>query len=216
MKNKTWLNNIKVLVWDLDGTLYKEIPNVKAGIHRNIIIAIAKTKKISLNQAEVLFAKNYQKFKSNTKVLLKLGVDKEYIKSGGWYNKIQLQYLKKDPLLVDIFKKLHHLKHIISTNSERQITFKKLRILGLDYKIFSKIFTATETKEKVKPDPYAFKIVLELTKLKPNQHLFLGDSEGKEIIPAKKLGMHTCFVWGKSQIADISVKTVYDVVKLFL
>lgn len=215
MKNLTWLNNIKVLVWDLDGTLYKEIPEVKAGIYKNAVQAIVKTKKISLNQAKVLFTKNYLKYKSNTKVLFKLGVDKKYIQSGDWYNKIQLQYLKKDPLLKDIFKKLPHFRHIISTNSKRQVTFKKLKILGLDYKIFEKIFTATETKEKVKPDPYAFKIVLKFTKLKPSQHLFIGDSEGKEIIPAQKLGMHACFVWGKSKIADISVKTVYDVVKLW-
>ncbi|MFC1711308.1 HAD family hydrolase [Patescibacteria group bacterium] len=68
---------------------------------------------------------------------------------------------------------------------------------------------------RVKPDPYAFKLILNYTKLKPENHLFIGDSDKKEMIPAKKLGMKTCLVWGKSKVADISLKTVYEVESLF-
>ena len=69
--------------------------------------------------------------------------------------------------------------------------------------------------KKIKPHPAAFRLILQFTKLKPSQHLLVGDSEGKEIIPAGKLGFRTCYVWGKSKYADISLPQVYDVVQLF-
>lgn len=215
MKKPSWINNIKVLIWDLDGTLYQELPEIKKEIHQNVIKAIVKTKSISFKKGEELYSQVYAQVKSNTKTLINLGVDKDYVLSGNWYNQAQLKYLKKDPDLVKVFKQLSNLRHIIDTNSNKQVTFKKLKILGLDLNFFGKIFTSTDMGDKVKPDPFAFKIVLQFTKLRPQEHLFIGDSEGKEIIPAQKIGMKTCLVWGKSEIANISLPTVYDIVELF-
>jgi len=215
MSRYNWIKEIKVLIWDLDGTLYHEIPELKKTILQNTVKVVAKTKRIPFPEAEKLFLKNYKRFKSNTKTLFHLGVDKDYVISGDWYNQAQLKFIKKDPLLANVFKKLQNLRHIIHTNSERKIALRKLKILGLDLNFFEKIFTSSDMLGKAKPDLAAFKLVLQFTKLKPNQHLFLGDSVGKEVMPAKKLGMRTCLVWGKSDLADISLKKVYDIVNLF-
>jgi len=215
MSKYNWIKDIEVLIWDLDGTLYHEIPELKKAILQNAVKAVAKTKRIAFSEAEKLFLKNYERFKSNTKTLFHLGVDRDYVISGDWYNQAQLKFIKKDPLLADIFKKLQNLRHIIHTNSERKIALKKLKILGLDLNLFEKIFTSSDMAGKVKPDPSAFKLVLQFTKLKPKEHLFIGDSVGKEVIPAKKLGMKTCLVWDKSDLADVNLEKVYDIVKLF-
>lgn len=215
MKKSGWLKDIKVLVWDVDGTLYQEIPEVKKEIHKKVIQAIVKAKSIAIKQAKELHYQLYKQYKSNTSVLLQLGVDKDYVLSGDWYSRVQLKYLEKDNELIKIFQELKSFKHIISTNSEKIVALKKLEILGINPTLFEKIFTNKDFGVKVKPNPYAFKLVLELTKLKPQQHLFIGDSEEKEMIPAQKVGMHTCLVWGKSKAADISLPTVYDISKLF-
>jgi len=210
-----WLDKIKVLVWDLDGTLYQEVPQMKKEIHNNVLKAIAKNQSVSLLKAEELFKEAYLQLHSSTRTLLHFGVNRDYVLSGDWYNQAQLKYLQKDPRLVKVFEKLAHLKHIINTNSERSVALKKLKILDLDLSIFDKIFTSTEMRGKVKPDPYSFQLVLQFTKLESSYHLFIGDSLGKEIIPAKELGMKTCLLWDQSEVADLSLPTVYDMVELF-
>jgi len=215
IKRPNWLEEIKVLVWDLDGTLYKEIPQMKKEIHKNAVNLVKKAQAVSSKKAAEMFSKTYQQTKSNSLALVKLGVNREEVLKGDWYNLAQLKYLQSDSHLPLLFKKLKGLIHIIDTNSNRQAAFKKLKILGLSPKIFAKIFTSTDMQTRVKPDPFAFKIVLRFTGLKAYQHLFIGDSEGKEVIPAKKLGFHTCFVWGRSREADISLPTVYELARLF-
>lgn len=214
-KKPSWIKDIKVLVWDLDGTLYSEEGVIRKEIHKNVISIVSQHKKISFIEAKKLFYKLYNKFYSSTKTLLYLGVDKDYILAGSWYSQAQLKHLKKDQKLIEMFKKLKHLSHILSTNSEQSVTFKKLKILGFKTEFFDKIFTNKEMGGRIKPDPYAFEIVCRHTKLKPCQHLFIGDNENKEIIPAKKIGMRTCLVWGNSKLADVCLATVYDVVKYF-
>ena len=66
---------------------------------------------------------------------------------------------------------------------------------------------------KPRPDPFLF--TLQCTGLKPEEHLFVGDRDETDIAPAKKIGMKTCYVWGQSQVADISFDTVYQVSKIF-
>ena len=73
-----------------------------------------------------------------------------------------------------------------------------------------------ETVGTVKPHPEGFRYILGKTGLPPEQHLMIGDREAVDLVPAKQLGMHTCLVWSekKSAVADITLATVYDVVRL--
>lgn len=215
MKKPNWLKEIKVLIWDLDGTLYKEIPKMKKGIVANCIRSVAKARKISFAKAKTLFFKTHHLLKSSTMSLIKLGVDEEEVRKGHWFYVSQLHYLKKDKRTIKLFEELKNYRHILHTNSPRKATFKKLKKLELDKNIFEKIFTTDEMGKKIKPHPAAFQLILDHTKLKPSQHLLTGDNESKDIIPAKKLGFHTCMVWGKSKAADISLAQVYDLGKLF-
>ncbi len=210
-----WLSQIKVLVWDFDGTLYKELPEIKSEIHKNVIELVVKARGLSWQKAEKLFWKNYHTLGSSIKSLIALGVDREYVLAGEWYSKIQLKYLKKDERLAEMFKGLEGLRHIIDTNGAGPPTIKKLKKLGLSLEIFEKIFTNAEMFGRFKPDLFPFRAILDYTALKPEKHLFIGDREKTDLVPAKKIGMRTCLVWGKSKLADISLRKVYDVEKLF-
>ncbi|HUV47094.1 MAG TPA: HAD family hydrolase [Candidatus Bathyarchaeia archaeon] len=214
MDKPGWVKEIKVLVWDLDGTLYKEIPQVKAGIEKKCIEVVAEAESLSLEKAKELFFSTREKLKSNTRSLLYLGVDREYVMSGEWSNIFRLKYLRKDSNLLKMFQQLKALRHILSTNSNGVVARKKLKKIGLPFDVFEKLFCHVDLGI-LKPEPEAFTIVLQFTKLKPHEHLFIGDSEGKEMIPASKVGFRTCFVWGKSKFSDISLRTVYDTVELF-
>jgi len=74
----------------------------------------------------------------------------------------------------------------------------------------------SETVGTTKPHEAGFRYILAKTKLPPAQHLMIGDREAVDIVPAKKLGMKTCLVWSQvqSQIADITLPTVYDLGKV--
>jgi hypothetical protein len=95
-KKPQWIKEIKVLVWDLDGTLYQEIPEMKTAIMTNCIKAVVQARKISFSIAKDLFLKTYKDLSSSTKALMVLGVDKDYVASGQWYKSIQLQHVRQD------------------------------------------------------------------------------------------------------------------------
>lgn len=209
------LKNLKILVWDVDGTLYKPNPGLLALIEEAQFKILVKKKNISLADAKSLYLPLKKKYKSGTTVLYKEG--------SGSYQRILLitdkvvtkNFIKKDPRLLKIFSKLSSFRHLILANKTKPATIKLVKWLGLNPKIFEKIFTIEDfgvTKPSLKP----FKMVLNYTKLLPKDHLMIGDRVEIDLLPAKKLGMKTCFVWGKSDIADVSIPEIYDIVRVLL
>jgi len=206
-----WVDDIKVLVWDLDGTLYQEISEIKEGIHANAIKLICKTKSISPKKAEKIFWVAYNQVGSSTQALINCGVKKDKALAGKWYSEVQKKYLKEDKDLLEMFKKLKHLRHIISTNGASYSTKEKLKKLGLPLFMFEKIFSNADMFKKLKPDLTVFQAILDYTQLPAGSHLFIGDREETDIEPANKIGMKTCMVWKKSKIADIFLPSVYNI-----
>lgn len=209
-----WLSSIKVLVWDLDGTLYREIPEIKNGIHANAIACISRARAVSKSQAEELFEKTYQKLGSSTQTLIHLGVERAYVLSGEWYADVQLKFLKPDKKLVKTLAGLKNFRQFINTNGARSSTVKKLKRLGLKPSTFEKIFTNADMFGVLKPELLPFEKMLKYTGLPASAHLMIGDRDRTDLAPAKKLGMKTCIVWGKSELADISLPSVYQVADL--
>lgn len=211
-----WLSQIKVLIWDVDGTLYQEIPEIKEGVHENTINLISKAQIISKQDAEKLFWERYEKLGSRTQTLINCGVNREYVLSGEWYSQVQLKYLRKDERLVAMFGRLKHIRHIINTNGATTSTKKKLQRLGLNLITFEKIITNADMLGRLKPEAAPFRAVLAYTDLPASAHLLIGDRDKTDLEPAKKLGFHTCMVWGKSKVADLSLDSVYDIERLFV
>ncbi|MBU0618903.1 HAD family hydrolase [Patescibacteria group bacterium] len=208
--------DIKVLVWDLDGTLYKNTLTLSGAIHANAIKAVKKANSLSDEEAEQLFQQTYKQLASSTQTMIHCGVDRAYALSGKWYAEVQLKHLQHNQRLINMFDRLKPWRHIINTNGANLVTQKKLRLLGLSADIFAKIFTNADMFGKLKPDLMPFKAMLDYTGLSAEQHLMIGDRPETDLLPAKKLGMKTCLVWGESAEADVSVKTVYEVSDLLM
>ena len=123
------------------------------------------------------------------------------------------EYLKKDPRLIKLFNTLDNYEHVIVSNSTKASINDTLERLGLEKDIFKTIITKDDVSA-YKPNPEPFLKVIEKLGVKPEECVSIGDIENSDIIPAKKLGMKTIFVWGDSEEADASVPTIYDIEKV--
>lgn len=205
--------DIKVIAWDVDTTLYKNIPELSIRFKEECIKEVARAKGISFAEAESIFEKSRATNGSSTMTLRNLAVGDEK-------TLLQIQkrigkqnYIKPDPELLLMFKKLSGFRHFIITNSMKEDDEAALAKLGIPESIFEKIITVEDAGEP-KPSLAPFQFLLKLTGLRPEQHVYVGDREKVDIEPAKKLGMKTILVWGESEMADVSLPTVYDVVNI--
>lgn len=207
--------NVKVLIWDFDGTLYdfSAVPDLKKEIHAGEIQTIIDHKGWSGEKAEAEYGKLKQKIIGGTATAAKLSnisIAQAVVEGEKYIDRSK--YLSKNERLRTLFEKLHSFRHYLLVNGIQKATTQALIALGLSPGIFREIVTS-ETVGVNKPDPKGFQYILNKTILPPSSHLMIGDREDVDLVPAKKLGMKTCLVWSKekSSIADVVIPTVYDV-----
>ncbi len=206
--------NVKYCLWDVDLTFYTVSPQMKKEFKNRIYEYVSRKLKIPINEAKQKYEKEFKKRKSKTATMEAFGLGKfaiqEVIDSID-----KSRYLKKDLRLIQLFKNLNKYKHAIVTNSTKNSIDKTLKILGLEKNLFKAIITK-EDVSAYKPSPEPFLKAMDMLGTKAEECVSIGDIDHSDIIPAKKLGMKTIFVWGKSKHADASVPTVYDVEKLLV
>lgn len=214
------MKNFKVLVWDLDGTLYRS--NEMALIMRDKIIDIIyKNSNKSKNSIIKLFTKKVHKGYSWSKTASILTGLSEWKILMLLEKKIdRTLFIKKNEKLLNLFKKLDNFRHFIITNSTHDNAIQSLKSLGFRHKKkkiinnefanFEKIFSIDKT-QKHKPNSNMFKLIMKFSGVRPEEHLMIGDMVNIDILPAKKLNFKTCLVWGYSPKADYCFNSVYDV-----
>ena len=204
------LKDVRHLIWDIDGTLYKSTPDLIEVIRHETYRRIATGLNISYEEARRKFLILYDKLGGATATIVQLGLDRDLIQKA--VDSVdKTKYLKSDLQLQDMFEvALRDFTHVIVTNTSRQGTIRTLEILGLSRDLFLGIVTADDVLRS-KPDTEPFERALNITGDPAGQHVSIGDREKVDITPAKMLGMKTIFVWGTSQVADASASTVYDV-----
>ena len=205
-------SDIKVLVWDFDGTFYP--PNadlwreVREAEYRTIVNHTGWTK----NKATEEFSKLHKiKIQSATEVVARLSripVKDAALELESYFDR--RRFVRRDNNLLKLFGHLRQFRHFILANGTHNRIIQTLEVLGLPETTFEQIVTS-ETVGVNKPNPKGFKYIIKLTKLPARQHLMIGDRETVDLIPAHELGMLTCLVWGSGTVADVSVPTVYEV-----
>jgi len=204
------LRNVKHLLWDVDGTLYKSKPDLLNAIQHEIYIRVAAGLSIPYQEAKSRFLAVYARLGGATATAVELGLDRRLIQEA--VDSVdKARYLRPDPKLRNMFEvALRTFNHIIVTNTSGRGTTRTLEVLGLRPQIFQGIVTADDVLRS-KPDVEPYLRALKLTGSPAHQHVSIGDREKVDILPAKRLGMKTILVWGTSSVADASVPTVYDV-----
>ena len=89
---------------------------------------------------------------------------------------------------------------------------KVLPALGIDHKWFAYILSASMIKNP-KPALDGFYKVIELSGLPPEEILYVGDDIGKDVIPAKTVGIKTGVVFEELPEADYSFKDFKDILE---
>ena len=86
--------------------------------------------------------------------------------------------------------------------------------LGIPMEWFTHVLSSGMVKEP-KPAPDGFYKMIELSKLPANEILYIGDHVGKDILPAKGVGIKTGLLWKKSPEADWCFNKFEDILNLF-
>ncbi len=215
--NNNLCQEIKVLVWDLDGTLYQSIPALTQAMENAFVSILQQEKKLDWQEAEALFNQTRKIHQGATKSLQALGCgDRVSI-----IKKIEslvdkASFLRVDPQLQLVFQQLYSFQHVLLSDTSHQVIIAELEALGLSHTIFNLILGVDDVG-LTKPDRLFFTTVLNQTGLPANQHLMIGDRVAIDLLPAKHLGMKTCLVWQENQVEgiDFVLPTVYKVVDLF-
>lgn len=205
--------NVKHILWDVDGTLYKYTSQYMKEMKREIYETFSKKLGITLQRAKTIFERELKILGAGTEVFLKHNLDPSLAMEA--INRVdKKRVLKRDPSLLNMLKNtLKNYDHIIVTGTTRKDAVNTLKILGIPKNIFSIIITLDDVAlPKPRPEPYLK--TLQFTKDRPERHVAVGDSEKRDIIPAKNLGMKTVIVGKKSKIADYSIDSIYDLPKL--
>ena len=156
---------------------------------------------------EALFAKH----KSNSAVFTALGFD-----AGYWSERIS----SIDPKVLltltdnDIPNVLDELRKVVPISMWSNIHVENiLPVLGVDSKWFTHFLSPDEVKNP-KPALDGFRLVIERSKLSPQNILFIGDSLDKEIRPAKSLGIQAGLIWSESAEADYCFNSFQEILEL--
>jgi len=107
------------------------------------------------------------------------------------YTKKKYECIKPRPKVIQVLTSLKRKYKLgIVTDAPREKAWQRLVLAGLDG-FFYPVVTFNDTQEH-KPSLKPFELALFLLKVKPDEVLFVGDFPERDIIGAKKAGLHTC------------------------
>ncbi len=214
--------DVRVLIWDFDGTLYRPNQELWKVIREAEYRVIMEKNGWDHARAASEFDKLYKKVTPSatqtvgrltgmTTTEASLAMEKYYDRR---------DYVKQDEELVKLFKTLSSFRHFILANGVRARLEETLLLLGVPKETFEEIVTSEISGEN-KPSDKGFLYIMKKTNMPPQHHLMIGDRELVDLVPAETLGMKTCLVsWGAKDLqtstADTIIANVYEVEHFFL
>lgn len=206
--------DVKILIWDFDGTLYPPSPDlwkaVREAEYKTIENHTKWPREKTVSEFQKLHKIVYPSATETVANLSGISTKEAAFEMEKYYDR--RDFLTRDEKLIALFEKLKALRHFILANGVRQKLEETLVTLGLSKDVFEEIVTS-ETVEVNKPHDAGFRYILKKTNLPAHEHLMIGDRETVDLVPAKNVGMKTCLAWSgiKSSVADVTIPTVYDV-----
>lgn len=217
----SWTKEIRLIAWDLDGTLYPFDAVLNKKIEDEKTAVVATELGLSKAAAAATLDELYQRLKSNTKALNTLGIEGETFFLELWERLDLTPYIHPNPELATRLQEIANagdVSQVILTNSNTQATVKKkLDLIGISVEVFSAIYTSVEIGF-VKPDRRAFEFVLQQQALQSNEVVYIGDREETDIKPAHEVGMRTVLVSNQPQkesVADLQCTSALEATRLF-
>ena len=208
---------IEAIFFDTSDTLYHS-PEFEDAQSKRPILQLSEARKIPYDQAKALFKKTKEELTGKmvhvpkVAVMMELGISR--LEMQQYLGQVDSnQYLQHDEQLNSMLGRLHEKYQLgIITNILAEFLYRILDSLGVDRTYFRHIVSVDNT-EHSKPHEEPFLKAIELTGVKPEQCVYVGDSLTKDIIPAKKAGMRT--VWMSKEAkedghVDVPISSIYE------
>ncbi len=198
---------LRVLMFDLDGTLYDcqalldKQREVAIDIIKDHINCDWNQAKQKLDDTQNQMQQSLGYFPSMTAATVEIGIPlKEYVKScADRYD--GSDFLERDQQLINTLMKLnqHYNLGLVSNNNSTQIG-RMLSKLGIEN--FFQLQLGVDTTYYIKPDVRVYEHAMNKLGVLPEECMVIGDRQDIDLKPAKDLGMITMLV--------SSVKDVYN------
>ena len=189
---KKWLLlNTKVIIWDFDGTLYRN--NEVGKILEKTYFLYLKTR-VKKNISKKWFREKSNIYGGWSSLISKITkVEERKIMDDVEDMVRKHRYIKRDLQIVGVIINLKKHRHMILSNSRKNDIKLGLEKLGFGKNnnnkfVFEKIVSRDDIR-KLKPDQESFDYILKYSKELPNKHLMIGDSYHSDLRPAKINGM---------------------------
>jgi len=205
------LSGIKAIGFDVDGTLYHAPDAMSMEVGKILIAKAAEALSRDPDDLAEEYIMRRDELRSNTATLNSFGLEGEKIFQEVWDGIAIEKYVLPDKKLVKMMGELKKKYKIflISNGTGTQVE-RKLTYLGLDYNDFDPRIYCYD-QGWVKPDPQPFLAAIESLEIEPEEIVYVGDREDVDVEGAQAVGMKTIYVGGKSEEADASCETVYDI-----
>ncbi len=211
---------VKVVGFDLDGTLYEVTPEICARMRGKIYEKMSDLFGISVENSSRLFEEKYAVLLSGSRAVNEIAQQFGKDVNGSDFVQDALQeadfldLIEEDPRLIQMLYRLSKRKRLdLLTGSPYSFAFKKLNRLGIVPGVFNHIL-ADEDGSKSSGELY--KKWVNLGNFSPRQHLYAGDNVKQDIGVPKKLGIKTCFVGSGNSQADFSIENILDLENLVM
>lgn len=184
---------IKLIVFDLDDTLYDEFQFVQNGFKEvakyllnKYAIHVDELYKVMLELLNkygrgAIFNKLCENYNFNEEIMNLVEI---YRNARGEFKLYDDSY--------EVLKKLqYNYKLGIITDGKAAVQWNKIKCLGIESYFDKIIVTDDFGREYWKPHEYSYKKMLEYFKCEPKEAIYIGDNPTKDFIGARKVGFYT-------------------------
>ncbi|KPK63143.1 hypothetical protein AMJ83_08250 [candidate division WOR_3 bacterium SM23_42] len=199
---------IKVILFDLDGTLYKS-PEVRKKFAEAAYHALAKLKKIPVKKAKSLIEDRREELKKKhgfpvpyTLTLVQFGMPVEM-----WHKENidffdPRDYLTQNGELKEMLLGLRKRCRLAILTNNNEVQAQRILEALKVRDLFARVFSYNSFKT-MKPNPQFFKKAAKEMDVNPNECLVVGDRYSVDLIPAQNLGMKIYEVKGPDDIKKL-------------
>jgi putative hydrolase of the HAD superfamily len=198
------------LVFDLDDTLYNEVDFVLGGF-RAVSKYLAKSYKVS-EKSSYLFMKS--------RIDRRGDIFDELLKKYNIYTSREVKkcikiYRNHKPKIsltreaIKCLKRFEDFPIYIVTDGHKVVQRRKIKALGLDRYVIKSYPTNAYGKDKAKPNPHCFMLIVNREKTLPAKVVYIADNPKKDFVGIKPLGFKTIRLL-RGPYKELRVSAEYD------
>ena len=190
--------NIKNIIFDCDGVLYKDLDAVFGQVSKKMGEYISRKLNVDLKKAKELQRNYFHQYNTSLNgLMIHHKIDPhEFLE---YVHDINLDFLKKDTVLREELLKLDA-KKFVYTNGSRGHVNNITKHLGID-DLFDGVFDIVDGQFIPKPQIEPFKVLIKKFAINPEETVFIDDI-AKNLSVKKELNLKTVWLinneyWGK-------------------